>query len=251
MDMANLANEQQTEMFKSNSIVQSLLTDTAAANAAKQFNATSQNQTDQFFASLTTQVKQFNATQTNAMNQFNTDQANTIGKFNAEVQNQRDTFNASNRLVIDQSNAQWRREISTANTAATNRANEFNATKAQEITMVEYNNLWQQYRDEIEYSWKSAESKAERAAQMARQEVSSNATILAATMAKDAELTATIGKSAATILSGTTVGSDVFKTLVSAGTSVYDTASKWVGDFFRPSGVLEGGDTSLTQGEVG
>ncbi len=58
----------------------------------------------------------------------------------AEVQNQRDQFNAQNRLVIDQSNAQWRREISTANTAAINRANEFNATKAMEVTMVEYNN---------------------------------------------------------------------------------------------------------------
>ena len=166
------------------------------------------------------------------MSQFNTDQANTVAKFNSEVQNQRDQFNAQNRLVIDQSNAQWRREISTANTAAINRANEFNATKAMEVTMVEYNNIWQQYRDEIEYSWKSAESAAERAAQMARQEVSSNATILAATMAKDAELTATIGKSAASILSGTSIGADAFKALVGAGTSAWDTVSGWVGDFF-------------------
>jgi hypothetical protein len=238
MDMANLANEQQTEIFKAQSNVQSILTDTAAVNAARQFNASSQNQTDQFFANLTTQVGQFNTTQTNAMSQFNTDQANTVAKFNSEVQNQRDQFNAQNRLVIDQSNAQWRREISTANTAAINRANEFNATKAMEITMVEYNNMWQQFRDEIEYSWKSSESAKERINQLARQEISSNATILAATMAKDAELTVAIGKSAASIISGSSIPGKALEELVSIGGKVWDEGAKWVGSFFE-SGPVE------------
>jgi hypothetical protein len=233
MDMANLANEQQTEIFKAQSNVQSILTDTAAVNAARQFNATSQNQTDQFFANLTTQVKQFNTTQTNAMSQFNTDQANTVAKFNSEVQNQRDQFNAQNRLVIDQSNAQWRRDISTANTAAINRANEFNATKAMEITMVEYNNMWQQFRDEIEYSWKSSESAKERVNNLARQEISSNATIIAATMAKDAELTATIGKSVASILSGTTVGGKALDALITVGGKIWDEGAKWISDWWN------------------
>jgi hypothetical protein len=232
MDMANLANEQQTEIFKAQSNVQSILTDTAAVNAAKQFNASSQNQTDQFFANLTTQVGQFNTTQTNAMSQFNTDQANTVAKFNSEVQNQRDQFNAQNRLVIDQSNAQWRREISTANTAAINRANEFNATKAMEITMVEYNNMWQQFRDEIEYSWKSSESAKERINQLARQEIASNATIIAATMAKDAEITMAIGKSAASIISGSSIPGKALEGLVSIGGKVWDEGAKWVGSFF-------------------
>ena len=61
MDMANLNNEQQTSMFKAQQNIQSILTDQAAANAASQFNATSENQTNQFFASLTSQVSQFNA----------------------------------------------------------------------------------------------------------------------------------------------------------------------------------------------
>jgi hypothetical protein len=238
MDMANLANEQQTEIFKAQSNVQSILTDTAAQNAARQFNATSQNQTDQFFANLTTQVGQFNTTQTNAMSQFNVDQANTVARFNSEVQNQRDQFNAQNRLVIDQSNAQWRREISTANTAAINRANEFNATKAMEITMVEYNNMWQQFRDEIEYSWKSSESAKERVNQIARQEISSNATILAATMAKDADLTVAIGSAAASIIGGTTLPSDALRLLTTVGGTIWDEGSKWIGSFFDSGPTL-------------
>ena len=228
MDMANLSNEQQSEMFKSQSIVQGLLTDQAAVNASRQFNASSQNQTDQFFANLATTVKQFNAQQTNAMSQFNVDQANTVSRFNAEVQNQRDQFNAQNRLVIDQSNAQWRREIATANTAAINRANEFNATKAMELTTIEYNNMWQQFRDEIEYSWKSAENAADRVNQITRQEISSNATVLAAAMAKDAALTETIGKAAATILGGTNAGSagaSIFGDIIKGG---YDLAKSTI-----------------------
>jgi hypothetical protein len=234
MDMTNLANEQQTEMFKAQSNVQSILTDAAAENASRQFNASSQNQTDQFYANLTTQVGQFNSTQTNAMSQFNTQQMNAVSQFNAEVQNQRDSFNAQNRLVIDQSNAQWRREISTANTAATNRANEFNATKAMEVTMVEYNNMWQQFRDEIEYSWKSAESVNDRINKIAVSEISANAQILAATMAKDAEITKTIGNSAATILSGTTGGKflgDIFSVAGTAAKDIY----KWAGGLFDGS----------------
>ena len=234
MDMTNLQNEQQTEMFKAQSNIQSILTDQAAVNASRQFNASSQNQADQFFSNLTAQVKQFNVQQSNAMSQFNTDQANTVSKFNTEVQNQRDQFNAQNRLVIDQSNAQWRREISTANTAATNRANEFNATKAMEVTMVEYNNMWQQFRDEIEYSWKSSENAADRINKITDREIAANATILAATMAKDAEITKTIGSSAATILSGTG-GAKVFGEIFNWGYDKGTEIIKWAGGLFDSS----------------
>lgn len=224
-DMANLANIQQTELFKTQANIQTILSDTAQINAAAQFNAASINQTNQFFAQLISQASQFNVAQTNGMNQFNADQTNSISKFNAESQNLRDQFNAQNRLVIDQSNAQWRREISTADTAATNRANEFNATKAQEITMVGYNNQWQQFRDELEYSWRSAENAADRLNRVAVSEIQANASILNATMNRNAELTQTIANSAGKILGGMDVGK-VAKSgldlLIKGGTSLYN-----------------------------
>ena len=225
MDMANLANIQQTELFKTQANIQTILSDTAQLNAAAQFNAVSENQTNQFFAQLIAQADQFNVAQMNGMGQFNADQTNAVSKFNTEAQNLRDQFNAQNRLVIDQSNAQWRREIATANTAALNRANEFNATKAQEITMVSYNNQWQQFRDELEYSWRSAENTADRLNRVAISEIQSNASILTATMNRDAELTKTIASSAGKILGGVDVGG-LAKTgldlLIKGGASVYD-----------------------------
>jgi hypothetical protein len=162
VDMANLSNRQQTDLFKAQQRVQSLFTDQAANNAARQFNASSQNQVDQFFANLGSQVSQFNATQQNAQSQFNAGQANTVNRFNAELNNQRDQFNAQNQLVIAQANAQWRRQIATADTAAVNRANELNANAILDISKQAYDNLWNYYADTMEWAWTSTEGEASR-----------------------------------------------------------------------------------------
>ena len=193
MDLTNLSNRQQTTLFKSQEMINSIMSDTAAENAARQFNASSINQVNQFYDSLATQVKQFNATQTNAMSQFNTEQANAVAQFNASVQNQRDQFNAENRRIIDQSNAEWRRNIATANTAATNRANEVNASAALQLTTTEYNNLWQKHRDDIEYAWKTGENVLDRENELAKQVLAKQATIEAAKMNIEVEKQKALG----------------------------------------------------------
>ena len=171
MDMANLSNQQQTDLFKAQQRTQSLFTDQAATNAARQFNASSQNQVDQFFQSLSSQVAQFNATQANAQSQFNAGQANTVERFNAELNNQRDQFNAQNQLIIAQSNAQWRRQIATADTAAINRANELNANALLDISKTAYDNLWQYYADSMEWAWTSAENELDRVTTLAEAQI--------------------------------------------------------------------------------
>mgnify|MGYP000698598319 FL=1 len=171
LDMANLSNQQQTDLFKAQQRTQSLFTDQAATNAARQFNASSQNQVDQFFANLATQTAQFNATQANAQGQFNAGQANTVERFNAELNNQRDQFNAQNQMVIAQSNAQWRRQIATADTASINRANELNANALLDISKNSYDNLWQYYADSMEWAWTSAENELDRVTTLAEAQI--------------------------------------------------------------------------------
>jgi hypothetical protein len=200
MDMANLSNMQQTTLFRAQQMSQAMLSDTAADNAAKQFNSTSTNQTNQFNTQLSTQVSQFNASQQNAIAQFNTDQANAISKFNAEVKNQRETFNAQQRLVIDQANAQWQREIATANTAATNAANIVNAQLSQQMSMTEYNNETQMYRDDVAHAWQSAENDASRATQLAAAEISAAASITAANIKADSADSEAMGNFVARVL---------------------------------------------------
>ena len=167
MDLTNLSNEQQTAMFKSQQNIQALLTDQAAENAAAQFNATSENQTNQFFASLTSQVSQFNASQQNAMDQFNVNSVNALREFNSELQQQRDLFNAQNGLVIAQSNAQWRQNIATLNTAAQNQSNMDFAKTINALTASNMDQIWQRERDIMSFAFASAESAADRAANIA------------------------------------------------------------------------------------
>ena len=207
MDMSNLSNSQQAVMFDAQSRVQSMLTDAAAENATQQFNATSKNQTDQFFEGLKSQISQFNATQSNAQAQFNTGETNTIAKFNKEISNQRDQFNAQNRIVIDQSNAQWRRNIATADTAATNRANEINAKSVLDISNSAYNDLWQDYKDKSEWAWTSAESGRDRFSKMAIQKMSTDASITIAQIEADYQTSVQAGKGLAQLFLGNTAGS--------------------------------------------
>ena len=162
MDMANLDNNQQMTMFKSQEIANSILSDTAAENASRQFNAASQNQTDQFFASLGSQVQRFNAEQQNAMQRFNAGETNALAQFNAAQENARDRFNAQNHLVIAQANAQWAQNITTAKNAAANQANRDAAMAANNLTMTAYNNTVQRERDLLAWAWQSGENARER-----------------------------------------------------------------------------------------
>ena len=202
IDLTNMSYEQQTTALKTQLTAQAILSDAAAENAAKQFNAASTNQTNQFFSTLSSQVSQFNSAQGNAMEQFKVDQANSVKKFNSEVTNQREQFNAQQRLVIDQSNAQWQREISTANTAAINLTNLQNAQLTQQMTLAEYNNEIQLYRDGVTHAWQSAENDANRATTLAASEISAAAAIQGANIRADGASSAAMGGFIARVLIG-------------------------------------------------
>lgn len=169
LDLANLNNRQQSLILNQQADQQAMLSDQAAANASKQFNASSQQQNDQFFATMGANISQFNAAQQTAISQynsqnktqtsqFNAGQSNAMKQFNAEMANQRDQFNKTMSLQIDQSNVSWRREVNTANTAAKNAANQINAQNMLNLSNTAMNNLWQQFRDEADYAFTAGEN---------------------------------------------------------------------------------------------
>lgn len=169
MDMANLSNEQQITMFDAQSRVNAIFSDAAAENAARQFNAESENQANQFFQSLSAQVQQFNANQLNSMEQFRVEQANTMERFNAQLASQQEQFNADNQLVVAQSDAQWNRQIATADTAATNMANQLNAQSIMEMSNQAFANAAQILRDQMEFSFQAGQDQADRDAEIVLQ----------------------------------------------------------------------------------
>ena len=180
MDTANLSNNQQTSLANLQSRQSFLLSDQAAANAAFQFNATSQNQVNEFYDKLSASIGEQNAARADAMSQYATSEANkikainaqntvavdeanaaresAINQFNATVENQRQQFNVNNQREIDQSNAVWRRGINTANTAATNATNQANAQNLLNLSNWAISAAWQQWRDEASWVNTAAEN---------------------------------------------------------------------------------------------
>lgn len=111
MEFKNLDNRQQTAIFKTQQKITALLSDQAATNAAKSFNAQSENQVNMFKTQMETQVSQFNAAQVNAISQFNAGQENAISQFNANMKEQREQFNSKNDVLIQQANVQFRNDM--------------------------------------------------------------------------------------------------------------------------------------------
>jgi hypothetical protein len=110
-EMKNLDNKQQTRIFKTQQRISGLLSDQASDNAAKNFNAQSQNQINMFNENLQSSVQQFNASQINAIRQFNAGETNAISKFNADMAEQRAQFNAKNDVLVQQANVQFRNDM--------------------------------------------------------------------------------------------------------------------------------------------
>lgn len=167
MDMKNLEAAQQTALFKGRALVEAVASDTAAENVARQTNAANKQQAEQFSAKLAADASQFNTAQANAMQQFNVSEQNALAKFNTEMDTRREEFNSRNRVMIDTANAQLQVQISTANTAAVNAANFQNAQAANNMTMAQYNNEVQLYRDQVKMVYDSYERQEDRAASMA------------------------------------------------------------------------------------
>lgn len=174
MDLTNLSNQQQMQILRAQETAQAILSDGAAINASRQFNATSQNQTDQFFAGLGSQVQRFNAEQINAINRFNAGETNAISQFNTSQTNARDQFNAQNHLIVAQANAAWAQAITTAANAAANQANRDAALVANNLTSTMYNNAIQRERDLLAWAWQSGESGKDRVTKILEAQIDAN-----------------------------------------------------------------------------
>jgi hypothetical protein len=194
--MKNLDNTQQMAVLKSQAITQSILSDTAAKNAASITNATNALEADKLNATLTLTANQFNATEANKLNLFNANAANELGRFNAEQANQREQFNANMSSQISIANSKLLAEVSVANTAAVNAAAAVNAKNATDMSASTYAQQSQTYRDTLEMSWKSGESDFERDNTLAAAVISANASTNAASTTANAAAWSTIGNAA-------------------------------------------------------
>ena len=188
MDMGNLSNAQQASVLNGQMEQQTMLNNQAAENAARNFNAVSENQTNQFMTSLGTQVELNNSARADAMSQFNANSKNAaearrtgiqadinkanaamindISKFNSQLDFSRDQWNAQNSQAVEMSNVDWRRKTNLANTAVQNEINMRNSMNAFDLSKTSMAMLWQELRDKADYEFKASENEATRKTQL-------------------------------------------------------------------------------------
>lgn len=167
MDMKNLDARQQTAIVNTQARLQTLMSDQAAINSARQFNAASKNQVDQFYAGLASETDRFNASQRNSMTQFNAGQTNSVSMFNAEQNARRDEFNTKNSVLIDQANTNYLRNINTSNNAMINQANMVNSQNLVNISNTAMANEIQLWRDNASYIFQAHQNELDRSTQIA------------------------------------------------------------------------------------
>jgi len=192
MDLANLNNEQTTMIFKAQAIQQSLLQDVAQENAAKQFNASSQNQTDQFMADLKANIDKYNLGQSNDLKKYDAGSINATRQFNTTQNNSFKQFNTSNSLLVAQANAAWRQSMATTNNETANENARFVAKEKNLLTVAALDEIWQRKRDEIDYIFSAYESDQDRTMQIVLANMLENATINAATFKAELDADATL-----------------------------------------------------------
>lgn len=220
MDVKNLDNNQQTSMFKAQQISQTILSDTAATNAAKATNAANSIEVDRINETLALTASQFNAAEANKVNIVNANAANELSKFNAQEANNRAEFNANNATTINVANAKILADISTSNTISANSLAAVNAKNATDLSSTVYAQQSTTYRDLLQMSATSGENNMNRMTNLAIATITSSATTANANIAADATSSAAIGGAvvkAVEIFAGTKTGSS----LIDKGLSLF------------------------------
>ena len=142
-----------------------------------QFNASEANRQAQAELSASTAITTTNigADATIKTAQLRNDSAERIAgaqmtlqaeQFNADQDFRRDQFNTANSNAIAQADIAWRRQVSLAETAASNAANQQNAQNAFALTMQQQQNTWLVARDEANYLNQQYENEETRKTQL-------------------------------------------------------------------------------------
>jgi len=220
LDVKNLDNKQQITLFKAKEIADSIITDTAAANAAKATNASNALDADKINAQLALSASQYNAAEKNKVAMFNKSAADELKKFNAQEANNRAEFNANLATQVNVANSKLLADVSTANTREKNAMAAVNAKNATDLSASKYAQESQTYRDQIETAWKTSENVLDRATEISKVTMTTNATKYAGDAAADASYYAALGSLSSSLLTSSG-GSKVVSSLV-------DTALGWI-----------------------
>lgn len=202
MDIKNLDNRQQTKLFKAKEIADVIVSDNAADNAAKATNAANKLDADKINANLALTASTFNAAEKNKVAITNQSAADAMLKFNAQEKNDRAEFNANLSTQISMANSKILADISMSNTREKNAIAQVNAKNATDMSATVFTQKTQTYRDQMELAYKRSDDNADRANEIIKQVIVSNAAIYSANQTADAAFYGAIGNALTKMATG-------------------------------------------------
>jgi len=220
MDIKNLDNRQQTKLFKAKEIADVIVSDNAAENAAKATNAANKLDADKINANLALTASTFNAAEKNKVAITNQSAADAMLKFNAQEKNDRAEFNANLSTQISMANAKVLADISMSNTREQNAIAQVNAKNATDMSATVFTQKTQTYRDQIELAYKRSDDNADRANEIIKQVIVSNAQIYSANQTADAAFYGAIGNALTKMATGSGGVTGLIKDFKEAWTAV-------------------------------
>ena len=161
VNLANLSNEQQANLANASAKQAILLSNQSAENASKQFNASNQTQVDTFMANLKSQVENSNASRATAMSQFNATQSNAMEQFNRQMASQTEQFNIGTQLDAGKFNAAQMNAMSQFNQQIATDLGKFNANSKQQADMFNIQNQQVIMQSNIDWRRKVATANTE------------------------------------------------------------------------------------------
>lgn len=222
LDIKNLDNRQQTKLFKAKEIADVIVSDNAADNAAKATNAANKLDADKINANLALTASTFNAAEKNKVAITNQSAADAMLKFNAQEKNDRAEFNANLSTQISMANSKILADISMSNTREKNAIAQVNAKNATDMSATVFTQKTQTYRDQMELAYKRSDDNADRANEIIKQVIVSNAQIYSANQTADAAFYGAIGNALTKMATGSGGVTGLINDFKSAWTAVKD-----------------------------
>jgi hypothetical protein len=108
------------------------------------------------------------------LSKANANMTNQMKQFNADTEFKRERFNIENARIVEQSNLAWRIQVNTVNTAAQNDVNMQNSLNSFNISSQAMSFMWQELRDEADYSFKATENEKARLSALISTAIASN-----------------------------------------------------------------------------
>lgn len=161
LNLTNLNNEQEAEIFNTKAKIDALFTETSEENLRRRLSFETEADFQKFYAGIDLEAQSFMAELNTSISKFNSGEINDFSEFRSTLESRREEFVTNLQWLIDESNAGWRRDVETENTGLVFDAAAADVKAITDLTGEALNRTWNDVDTVLDYLFKGAYSEEE------------------------------------------------------------------------------------------